>query len=94
MKKLCMHNFFWRNTVYGISQWIEKSSRIYLHNQAVKEGLEIGIEQGLEQGREEGKLEGIEKEKLETVRRLKSQGIDSNIIAQATLLSIEEIEKI
>ena len=60
--------------------------------------MEIGIEQGLEQGREEGKLEGIKQGKmegrLETARRLKSEGINAQIIAKATLLSIEEIEKL
>ena len=62
------------------------------------EGLAEGRAEGLEQGREEGRAEGLEQgrmeERLSTARNLKKLGIASDTIAQATGLSLEEIEKL
>ena len=62
------------------------------------EGLAEGRAEGLEQGREEGRAEGLEQgrmeERLSTARNLKKLGIALDTIAQATGLSLEEIEKL
>ncbi|MBQ0073363.1 MAG: PD-(D/E)XK nuclease family transposase [Prevotella sp.] len=47
-------------------------------------------QKGLTQGRAEGRAEGI----TETARNLKKQGVATSVIAQATGLSIEEIENL
>ena len=52
----------------------------------MKKGMEIGMEKGMEKGREE--------EKLEIARNLKTMGLPSESIAQATGLTIEEIENL
>lgn len=58
--------------------------------------LNKSFEEGLEKGREEKEaaLKKAEQEKIETVKVLLAQGIDTEIIAKATKLSQEEIEKL
>lgn len=53
-----------------------------VRNMAFNDGLKEGIEKG------------IEKEKLETAKKLKEKGMDINTIAQITGLTIEEISKL
>ena len=53
---------------------------------AEEKGMTIGMEKGMEKGREE--------EKLEIARNLKTMGLPSESIAQATGLTIEEIENL
>ena len=55
-------------------------------NTAKLEGRAEGLAEGLEQGRME--------ERLSTARNLKKLGIAPDTIAQATGLSLEEIEKL
>lgn len=55
-------------------------------NTARKEGHEEGLEEGLKKGRE--------KEKMEIVRKMKSDGLSDDMIAKYTGLPIEEIERI
>ena len=50
----------------------------------------MGLEEGLEKGREEGREEA----RLESARKLKQMGVATEIIAEATGLSIEEICKL
>jgi len=45
-------------------------------------------------GKLEGKLEGRLEGKLATAKAMKSKGMDINLIAEITSLSIEEIEKL
>ena len=63
-----------------------------------EEGRQEGRQEGLEEGREEGLKEGIEKgrqeEKIATARNLKSLNFSTDIIVQATGLSVEEIERL
>lgn len=51
-----------------------------------------GRKEGREEGREEGKREGRKEERLEMARKMKQQGIATQIIAKVTELSAEEIE--
>ena len=58
------------------------------------EGRIEGMEMGMAQGLEEGKAEGAKNEKLSTAKRMKAEGLDINLIAKITQLSINEIEKL
>lgn len=62
------------------------------------EGLEEGRAEGLEEGRaeglEEGRAEGANSEKQDTVNRLLAAGTSIDVIAIATGLSKEEVEKL
>ena len=70
--------------------------------QAREEAMEQGLEQGLEQGRIEGFAEGekVGEERGEASGRaavakaLKDKGVSIDIIAEASGLSVEEIEKL
>ena len=46
------------------------------------------------EGREEGFLQGVHDEKIEIAKRMKSNGFDNSTIAELTLLSIDEINKL
>ena len=61
------------------------------HRDGFKEGRDAGLEAGLEEGIKEGIKEGLEKEKIETIKRLKSNGFDIATIAIATGMSEEDI---
>jgi len=57
-------------------------------------GLEIGKAEGIEIGRAEAQAESdakLKEEKLEMARKLKQAGVDVNIIAASSGLSVEEI---
>ncbi len=62
------------------------------------EGLERGRAQGLEQGLERGRAQGLEQGRVEgikaTAKRMKSEGLDINLIAKITQLPSTEIEKL
>ena len=53
---------------------------------AEEKGIQIGIEQGIKQG--------IQREKIETVLRLKSLGLNIEQIAKGTCITETEVEKI
>ena len=57
----------------------------------LEEGRKVGIEEGRKEGIKEGIKEGLEKEKIETIKRLKSNGFDIATIAIATGMSEEDI---
>ena len=59
----------------------------------IAEGKSLGIAEGKSLGIAEGKSLGIAEGKLETARNLLSMGLSTDAIAQATGLSIQEIEK-
>ena len=62
----------------------------YAEEKGHAEGLEKGLAEGLEKGMEKG----MEKGKAEVARNLKTMGLPSESIAQATGLTIEEIENL
>ena len=53
-------------------------------------GLDDGIKEGLEKGIKEGK----QKEKLEIAKKLKKEGMNTELIAEITGLKIKEIAEI
>ncbi len=61
---------------------------------AREKGREEGLSQGLSQGLKEGLDKGDAKARKEVAAKLKSAGMDSCDIAEATGLSVEEIENL
>ena len=64
----------------------------------LEEGIEVGfdkgIEKGIEIGIEQGIERGIEQESMRMAAKLKSLGIEMNIILESTGLTKEQIEKL
>ena len=60
------------------------------YNGEINAAKKEGREEGRQEGREEGRLEA----NTEAARNLKLLGVDVEIIAQATGLTVEEIEKL
>ncbi|MEM8908130.1 MAG: hypothetical protein AAGD05_09820, partial [Bacteroidota bacterium] len=58
----------------------------------LKEGIEQGIEQGIQKGLKQGVEQGEKAANLATAKILKSKGIDWDIIAESTGLSMTEID--
>ncbi|MEG0919748.1 MAG: hypothetical protein RSE61_07480, partial [Anaerovoracaceae bacterium] len=73
----------------GLAEGIEKG-----REEGREEGREAGLKEGREEGRKDGIEEGREEEKLSIARNLLIAQADINIIAKATGLSVEEIEKL
>ena len=68
------------------------------HAEGLAEGLAEGRQEGLAEGRQEGlaegRAEGANSEKQDTVNRLLAAGTSIDVIAIATGLSKEEVEKL
>ena len=62
--------------------------------EALLEGVEQGIQQGIQQGKSLGLAEGAHQKALETAKLLKRLGDSVQKIAQATGLSVKEIEEL
>jgi predicted transposase/invertase (TIGR01784 family) len=80
-------------------QMSESAARKEGYEEGYKEGYEKvykkeGEEEGLKEGEEKGLKKGLREGKIATVRNFKALGVGYDVIAQATGLSIEEIEKI
>jgi predicted transposase/invertase (TIGR01784 family) len=58
------------------------------------EGMAKGRAEGMAEGRAEGRAEGIAEANLETARKLKAIGVDFEVIAKGTGLTVEEISKL
>ena len=56
--------------------------------------IKAARKEGREEGRQEGREEGKNMAKMEDAKKLKELGVDVAIIAQATGLTVEEIEKL
>ena len=57
---------------------------------AQTEGIEKGMQEGMQKGIEKGRQE----EKLQIAQKMKEQGLDSELIAQCSGLSVEDIERL
>ncbi len=69
----------------------EQSLKIY---RDYKNTIDTAFEEGEEKGKIEGKIKGKIEGKIEVAQMLKINGVDIEIIAKSTGLSIEEIEKL
>jgi predicted transposase/invertase (TIGR01784 family) len=73
----------------------QKDLMAYRDNKNVLDTAHIeGFDEGKAQGLAEGEAKGEAKRQAEIARNLKQLGVDSATIAQATGLSITEIEKL
>lgn len=79
-----------------------RNQMAYARKEAIAEGLAEGRAEGLAEGRvegraeglAEGRAEGITEAKIQIARNMRSMDLDIKLIAEATGLSIEEIEKL
>ena len=62
--------------------------------EATEEGMKIGIEKGIEKGIEQGIEKGERLAQVRTAKNLRSLGVDVEVIAKSTGLSVEEIRKL
>ena len=88
----------WQNTIRtAINKGLEEGREKGLE-EGRAEGLEKGRAEGRQKGLEEGRAEGLEKgraeEKAAIARNLKSLGLTTAQIAQATGLPAKEIDKL
>ena len=60
----------------------------------LEEGMEVGFDKGVEKGIKIGIEQGIEQESMRMAAKLKSLGIEMNIILESTGLTREQIEKL
>ena len=72
----------------------EHINDIMIQNDVLNTAKLEGRAEGLAEGRAEGLEQGRMEERLSTARNLKKLGIAPDTIAQATGLSLEEIEKL
>ena len=56
--------------------------------------MKIGIEKGIEKGIEQGIEKGERLAQVRTAKNLRSLGVDVEVIAKSTGLSVEEIRKL
>ena len=64
------------------------------YKKGIEEGIEKGIKKGIEKGREKGREEGIEKQKIETIKRMYKKGYKIEDIAEIVDVSVNKIYKI
>ena len=68
------------------TEYNEKAYGKTRYDEGYDEGVQAGIEQGLEQGKQD--------EKIETILAMHKKNLSAQLIAECTLSTIEEIEKI
>ena len=66
----------------------------YQYDMGLEEGIERGRDKWIELGIEKGIEIGIEQEAMRMAAKLKSLGIEMNIILESTGLTREQIEKL
>ena len=80
----------WYATIdYTQTEGIEKGMQ-----EGMQKGMQKGIEKGIKKGIEKGIEKGRQEEKLQIARKMKEQGLDSELIAQCSGLSVEDIERL
>lgn len=72
--------------------WVERIIRESSKREGRQEGREEGREEGLKEGIEKGLQEGEKKKQTEIARKMKATGMDTEMIANFTGLTPEEIE--
>lgn len=61
---------------------------------AQNEGMEKGIKEGMEKGIKKGKEEGAKENTVDMAKKLKTEGIDIDVIARTSGLSKDDIQKL
>lgn len=78
-----MENYMYQDSVFAAA-----------HLDGWTEGKAQGVAAGLEEGMAKGRAEGRAEANLETARKLKALGLDFEVIAKGTGLTVEEISKL
>jgi flagellar biosynthesis/type III secretory pathway protein FliH len=84
-----------RMDVQAITDYAKQKAQEEGWAKGLEEGQAKGLEEGLAKGLEKGRAEGLAaayREKLDTARSLKAQGVSLEVIAQSLKLPIEEVE--
>ena len=71
-----------------------KKSRKKGRAEGLKKGLKKGRKEGIQKGRKEGIQKGKAEEKMVTAKKMKSEGLDIELISKITGLTKEEIDKL
>ena len=61
------------------------------YDEGYEKGISIGLEQGLERGLTTGREEGAYQTKLETARKLLSEGLAPQMVARCTSLPLQTV---
>lgn len=73
----------------------EESKKMFWDNYStIKTAEEKGVQKGIQEGLRLGRQEGIEKEKIETIRRLRAIGLTLGQIAQGVGMDVEDVRKL
>ena len=64
------------------------------HKKGIEQGIEQGIKRGRQEGRQAGREEGAREKSIATAKRMIELNLDAEIIATATELSLEDVQKI
>ena len=85
-------------TQAAMNSWSQEELEIYeywqIRDAADRYKIQEEYEKGIEAGIKKGKIEGVIEGKLEVVRNLKTAGVATDVIMQATGLSRDEIEAV
>lgn len=77
----------------GLRQGLQQGKEIGMQ-QGKEIGMQQGIQQGMQQGIQQGMQQGKAEQNIENSRKLKALGVASDIIHQATGLSLDEIARL
>lgn len=73
----------------------EESKKMFWDNYStIKTAEEKGVQKGMQEGLRLGRQEGIEKEKIETIRRLRAIGLTLEQIAQGVGMDVEDVGRL
>ena len=68
------------------------SSRKDGMRKGLKEGMEKGMKEGIEKGMKEGMEKGIGEERIRTARKMKAEGLGTDMITKITGLTPNDID--
>ena len=80
--------------VANVNSLSEKERAIYEENLKNYRDWYATIDYAQTEGIEKGMQKGRQEEKLQIARKMKEQGLDSELIAQCSGLSVEDIERL
>ena len=81
--------------VANVNSLSEKERAIYEENlKNYRDWYATIDEKGMQEGMQKGIEKGRQEEKLQIAQKMKEQGLDSELIAQCSGLSVEDIERL
>ena len=75
----------------GLKEGMEKGMKEGMEK-GMKEGIEKGMKEGMEKGMEKGIEKGIGEERIRTARKMKAEGLGTDMITKITGLTPNEID--